>query len=363
MIGAKLEVETLDLNPYLPPAAEQKPAAGGAPAGGGTAPGAAAADWSDEPIDMSALRMVNADLSFGAQAIRFREIKIGKSAVHVTLNGGKLVTDLSELNLYNGTGKATLTVDASKDVPTIDHKMTLTGVQAQPLLTDAAQFKRLRGTAETQAAITTHGRSQRELVSNTNGNGAVTFKDGAITGFNLAALMRNFNPAALQKGFDDAQETDFAELAGTYTIKNGLLNNPDLHMLAPLVRLQGAGDVDLPKRTVNYKATPKLVASLEGQTGAADKSGLSVPILITGPWQNLSIQPDMASMVTEGLQDPAKVREQLDKAKDAVGGGAGGLLKGLGGGGSSPAPAPAPAPSNPSSAPDPTKAIKGLFGQ
>lgn len=366
-IGASLNVETLDLNPYLPPEAEKKPSAPGGSGGGGSA-GGAPADWSDEPIDMAGLRALNADLSFSAQAIRVREIKIGKSAVKVTLKDGRLVTDLSELNLYEGTGKALLTVDASKDVATIESNLTLAGVQAQPLLTDAADFKRLSGTAEATSTVTTRGKSERELVANANGNGAVTFKDGAVTGFNLAALLRDFNPAALQKGFDEAQKTDFAELAGTYTIKNGLLNNPDLRMLAPLIRVQGAGDVDLPKRTLNYKATPRLVASLEGQTGAADKSGFSVPILITGTWADPNIQPDMAGLVGDALQDPSKIRDQLDKAKDAVGGGAGGIgdaLKGLTGGGSSSSPA-TPAPSSPAPSgglPDPSKAIKGLFGQ
>ncbi len=369
-IGAKLTVETLDLNPYLPPETAAKPAAG-APTGGGSAPGAAPADWSDQPIDMAGLRAVNADLAFAAQAIHMRKIKVGKSAVQVTLKDGKLVTNLSELNLYNGTGKALITLDASKDVPTIEQSLTLTGVQAQPILTDAADFKRLRGTAEANATLTTRGRSERELVSNANGNGAITFKNGAITGFNLAALLRDFNPAALQKGFDDAQETDFAELGGTYTIKNGLLNNPDLRLLAPLLRVQGAGDVNLPKRTVDYKTTPRLVASLQGQAGAEDKSGFSVPIAITGPWENPSIQPDMAALLRDGA---------LDKAKGILGGGAGGAggaggigdaLKGITGGGSPAAPAapatsatPAPAGAKPPTAvPNPADAIKGLFGR
>ena len=114
--------------------------------------------------------------------------------------------------------------------------------------------------------------------------------------------------------------------------------------------------MNLPKRTLDYKTTPRLVASLQGQSGAEDKSGFSVPIAITGPWANPSILPDMAALLRDGA---------LDKAKGVIGGGAGGIgdaLKGITGGGSSTA--PAPSGTKPSSGlPNPANAIKGLFGK
>ena len=64
-IVASLEVDKLDLNTYLPPESD-KPAS---PASGTAAPGAAGggaagpSDWSDDPIDFSALNSVDADLS------------------------------------------------------------------------------------------------------------------------------------------------------------------------------------------------------------------------------------------------------------------------------------------------------------
>ena len=58
-VKGKLAVEALDLNPYL------AAFGGGAEAGGAAKPaaGSASNEWSDEPIDMSALKSVNADLT------------------------------------------------------------------------------------------------------------------------------------------------------------------------------------------------------------------------------------------------------------------------------------------------------------
>src|SRR3546814_15211776 len=75
------------------------------------------------------------------------------------------------------------------------------------------------------------GASQRELVGNLAGNGAVVFRDGAIKGINIAALVRNISTAALDQSFDEAATTDFAELSGTFTIDKGIVTNDDLSLV------------------------------------------------------------------------------------------------------------------------------------
>ena len=365
-IQARLDVEELNINPYLPPEDKDGGMASTPAPGGGAAGGGAVADWSDDPIDFAPMKLVNADLGFSAKAIVARDIKIGRSAVTVVLNGGKLVTELKELQLYEGNGAARIVVDASSGKgASIEKTFSLSSVQAQPLLTDAAGFDRLLGTADAKMTARTNGSTERQLVSALQGDGSVTFLDGAISGFNLAAMLRNFNPVALTKGFDNSEKTDFAELSATYKITNGVLKNDDLKLLAPLLRVTGAGTVDMPKRTVDYKATPKLVASLEGQSGAADKSGITVPMIVSGPWTNVIVRPDLASMVTQGLTDPSNIMEKVDGLKEGGAGAVKGVLQGIVGGGSSPAPATTttPAPSDGAATPNPADALKGLFGR
>src|SRR3546814_11682690 len=71
--------------------------------------------------------------------------------------------------------------------------------------------------------------------------GAVVFRDGAIKGINIAAMLRNISTAAIDQSFDEAATTDFAELSGTFTIDKGIVTNKDLSMVAPLARMTGAG--------------------------------------------------------------------------------------------------------------------------
>ena len=164
------------------------------------------------------------------------------------------------------------------------------------------------------------GRSQRELVGTLNGGGMIRFLDGAIEGFNLAATLRDMKTLGLGSGGDEAQRTDFSELSGSYTITDGVLDNRDLMMLAPLVRVTGAGVVPLPPRTVDYNVTAKLVASLEGQGGGDALTGLPIPVAIFGPWHNVDYRVDFESVLLAAMSDPARLAQMpVDLLESAAG--------------------------------------------
>jgi len=371
-LKGRLDIDKIDLNTYMPPSKDGQGAAGGgtasstsgstgttgaaAPSGGAAGPG----EWSDEPLALDGLKAANVDFALTVGAILVQEIKVGRSALVVALKDGLLNLDLTELNLYGGLGKGKITVDARGAVPKLAKSFVMEGIQAEPLLTDAAGFNRLSGTGRMDISVTATGRSQREMVSALNGKGAVKFVNGAIKGINLAAMARNV--ASAFGGGGKAQQTDFAELSGTFTIAKGILQNNDLLMLNPLVRLSGKGSSDLPKRTVNYRLEPKVVASLQGQGGDAGAKGLVVPVIVEGPWHDISYRPDLAGLVGDLVKDPGKalesVKDTVRQLKDGSGG-LGGALKGIL---NAPSGGDSGSQEGGGGLPDPKKLLKGLFG-
>ena len=335
-LQAKLALDKLDVNPYLPPEAPA-PRAGAAPSGQ-----AAQQGWSEEPIDLSGLKAANADLDLTVGGLVIRKIEIGKGVIKAQLKDGKLALDLSELALYQGSGQAKVTLDGSGPMPGVDARVTLSGVQAEPLLKVAADFERLSGTFATEAQITTKGRSQKEMVSALGGQGKFAFTNGAIKGINLGAMVRNITTAFTDPTAKETQKTDFSELGGTYSVAQGILRNNDLSMKSPLLRVEGKGTVDLPKKTVDYRVEPKVAMTTEGQGGQMQAAGLMVPVNVKGPWHDLSYQPDLAALIKI---DPAKALDALKGGIPAIPG------IPLPGAASQPAPgAPAgqqPAPQNP----------------
>lgn len=342
-IKGALDVEMLDLNPYLPPekAAGAKPAAGApAPAGGTSA--AKADDWSDDPIDFSGLRAADADLALAVGGIKVRKIEVGKSALKIALKNGRLGADLTELNLYEGKGTGQVVVDAaSGNTAAITSSFKLAGLQIAPLLTAAADMKMLTGKGGFDIDLSTRGGTERQFVSALNGKGGVKLNDGTIKGIDVLRVLCNPVQAvqALGGKLDPNASTAFSELGLTHTITNGVLKNQDLALLAPVFRAEGSGSVDLPKRTVDYRAVPKLVASCTGQGGDVGKVGLGLPIKITGPWSNVSVLPDFNPLeilkganpvdAIKGLIPGASGGTTSSGTTGGTSGGVGGALKGL----------------------------------
>jgi AsmA protein len=306
-VKGQLQLEKLDLNPYLPPEnapAASKSGATGGGAGGGGSGAAGSSGWSDAPIDFAGLSAADADFDLRAGAILYRKITIGSSALDLHLKDAKLTANLSELNLYQGKGTGFVTVDGSGSVPALALKFDLAGVQVEPLLQAAAGSDRLSGVGKLSFDVTGHGASQRAIVSALNGKGAIDLVNGQVKGVNLIALAENATSALTGSHADD--KTDFGSLTGTFTITNGVLHNTDLLLKSGLVPVTGAGTANLPERTADYR----VVVSPAGTVG--------IPILVRGPWDHLSYQPDLAGIVQGIGQAPGKA---LDQLKNLVPGG------------------------------------------
>ncbi|ABS62175.1 AsmA family protein [Parvibaculum lavamentivorans DS-1] len=354
-VKGNLAVDKIDVNTYL---AEGKSGGGGG--GGGDAGGSAGgADWSTEPIDMSGLKAIDADFAFSTQQILFQKITIGESVLNLKLANGVLTANLTQLDLYEGRGSGVLTLNGAGNTPQLKADFRLSGVAAEPLLTDAADFSRLQGTTAVNFSLATSGRSQRDMVAALGGNGAVKFTNGKIKGVNLAQLTRTVLSAATsgwQAG--GTQDTDFSELGGTFTISNGVLSNNDLKLLSPLIRISGAGTANILEKTLNYRVEPKIAASLEGQGGKTDVAGIEVPIIISGPWAKPRFTPDLKSMIEnrENIGNTIKsIKEDGGKS----------LLKGLMGepGGGAPAEGADTGGSQEETKPSAEDALKQLFGR
>ena len=181
--------------------------------------------------------------------------------------------------------------------------------------------------------VTSAGGSQKALVSALNGTTHILFRDGALRGINIAAILRDPVAAATGRLQDAARETDFAEFGGNFRLERGVARTNDLRMLAPIFRVDGEGTVSLPDRRLDLRLNPTATASLKGQGGSFEQSGVTIPVLVTGPFNAPSIQPDFSGVAMSAIKDPAKAAEAVRRLKE--GGSPADVLGGfLGGGGS-----------------------------
>ena len=295
----------MDLNAYLP-APKKKEARVEQKAAAKKAKGKKPGGWSEDPFDLTPLSKAKGDVQIRIASTRYRDLVIQRGRITAALAGGVMKTSIDELKLADGIVGATATLDASGKVAALNYQISVAGIQSRPLLKAFADMDRLSGKADFEAKGKARGGNQKELVGSLNGDGRFKFLDGAIHGINLAAALRKVKTLGL--GSSENEKTDFAELSASFVIKNGVLDNRDFKMLAPLIRLSGEGLVLMPLRTIDYQVEAKLVASLKGQGGGDALAGLPIPIRLRGPWDNVAYKVDWKSVFSLAAKDPTRLK-------------------------------------------------------
>lgn len=269
--------------------------------------------WSDERMDFSALKAANANLDIVIGALKFGGINASDMKANITTKDGSLKLNIGNAGVYGGSAKGVVHASSAG----VGSNLTFSGIDIEQLMTALSGKSRLTGKANFTLAVNGSGNSQRAIISTLNGNGSLQVVDGSVKGINIASFLRD-----AKKGFlfsDGATEkTDFTELTGTFQIAQGIVSNQDLSMKSPVLRLAGKGTVSLPPKTVNYRLEPTLVATTKGQGDTKDRSGITIPLLISGAWANPSITPDLTVAITDALKDPAKLKENLMNIKTGV---------------------------------------------
>jgi AsmA protein len=278
--------------------------------------------WSAERFDLSGLNYVDAQIRVSAAELTVGDARIAPAAVDATLGGGVLKAAFSHLGVYGGEADGELGVDVTTDSPAYALRCDLTGVRALPLLSGLADFDNLDGKMQAKISVRAAGDSQRAILSSFDGSAFANFQDGAIRGLNVAKMIRSLTSGTLS-GWQEAkdQTTDLTQLGASFRIERGQATTGDLVLVGPLVRMNGAGTVDLVAKSLAFRVEPKLVMTLEGQGGTADPIGLGIPIAVQGPWSGPSIYPDMAGILSDPDAAYAKLRE-MGKGLFGSGGGA-----------------------------------------
>ncbi|NCC25812.1 MAG: AsmA family protein [Deltaproteobacteria bacterium] len=218
---------------------------------------------------------------------------------------------------YEGTVEAKASLDVRQDLPAYTVSKSVTGFQVGPYLKDFIGKDPIEGTASMKADFAGRGLTEEEILKNLAGVFSFRFENGAVNGINVPKMLRD--AVGLFRGQrpvpDEDLKTDFALLSGSVHVADALAVNKDLKMEAPLLRVSGAGRVNLLTKAVDYGTQVAVVATLKGQEGEplSELAGLTVPLKITGTYDKPEFGLDVASV----LKDKA-VQEGLDRLKKEV---------------------------------------------
>jgi len=321
-----LKLDQIDADRYLPPVSKTEQLQTAAPA-----PAASTSTAAIE-LPLEALRQINAKGILDIGKLKISGTHSEK--IHIEINATNGLINLSPMsaNMYDGQYQGNVSLDARGKTLKLSLNESLKGVKAGPLLKDLTGDDKLSGIANAQAKLTGNGATVMQIKQTLSGNGDFSFTDGAVKGVNIAESIRKAK--ATLKGetlpaSDEPLQTDFSNLSGSFTATDGIISNQDLLAMSPLLRINGAGKIDLPKEGIDYGLKVSIVETSSGQGGKAlaDLKGLTIPVKITGTFSNPKPTVDLASMLKERATEEVKAKV-ADKLKDKLGDDLGGLLGG-----------------------------------
>ena len=286
--------------------------------------------WSDAPFNLTGLNYVDAQVRLSATQLDLGDAHFAPVAVDTTLAGGVLKASFSNLGAFGGQANGEVIVDASSGSPTYAMHCDIVGVRALPLLSSLADFDKIDGKMMAKIAARSAGDSQHAIMAGMSGTAFVVFQDGQIRGLNVAQMIRSLTASPLS-GWQEQQQqaTDLTQLSSSFKIDRGQAVTTDFNLVGPLVKVTGAGTIDLGTKMIGFRVEPKLVMTTEGQGRTNDPVGFGIPVMLEGPWSHPRIYPDMQGILDDPDAAYAKLREMGKGLFGPGGGGLGGILGGL----------------------------------
>ena len=308
--------EHLDLDRYLPPEMEEARSEDEAPA--------ESEEAEDLPIElpMEALRSVDVDGRAELGRLNVMGLELRNIALQIRSEAGDWQIEPVSAEAYEGEMTSRLRLDARNEAPRYEFETDLKGLDIGLLLKDLqGEDARLMGTGNLELDIATRGETLNQLKGALNGAGNMRFEDGAVRGINIAQVIRRAEARLRGEQLEEEapNQTDFTELVGSFTIRDGVVQNEDLEALSPLLRVQGAGQADLNDDTLDYRLDTTLVGTLEGQGGRSleDLQGVNLPIRITGSFADPNFRLDLGEALRDRYEDEA--RERIEEEKEGIG--------------------------------------------
>ena len=308
-----VNIDSINADRYLPPAAKGKPV---------TPETAAVGAASELPLDTLRSLQINGDVQAGQFIIsnaRLNNIKLALRA-----KDGDIRIDPASAELYQGKYQGSVALDARGKVPIITVNSQLTTVQLEPLLKDFMQQPEspLVGVADLSfEQLTGSGMNADQIKGTLTGKGKFMVTDGILRGVDIRKALEQVEIMLESKTPGKVQSegnTPFKQLTGTLNIKNGVVTNNDMLMQAEGFKVSQHDEnmlANLNNGAIKYDMK---VAVEESRTTRGEKTynigGYKLPIRCRGQLSAPDCKPDAEDIATLLYQKGGK-----DLIKDALG--------------------------------------------
>jgi len=222
--------------------------------------------------------------------------------------------------LFDGTYKGDVLINAAGDVPSISVNENVEGVQLEPLAKAMFDQENITGTIAGSFKLSGSGSMLSDIRRDLDGTMAFSLADGAWEGTDVWYELRSAYALLKQRPAPEPTlpaRTEFSNVRVTGPVKDGVFSNDDLLAELPFLQITGNGIVDLAAGQIDYSMQARVLEQPEFVDAASeaelnDFTEAIIPLKVTGPLADPSIQPDSAAMLQ------AEAKRALEKEADKL---------------------------------------------
>ncbi len=294
--------------------------------------------WPADPIDLSALRSLNANIKLKSPLVAYSKYLFENVDLIAQINDGTLSTQRLVAGFFGGklNGSAQL---SARNKNALVSAFDITGIQISEALTSVTGTAAASGVLNAKMDIRADAQSVEGLVTSLSGTGGFTMtgvdasastKGSAFAG--VYSLLTSLN----QLGSKGAANK--ADVSGSFQIAQGIARTSDLKLVSPLGNGEAQGTVDLAAWLLNIKGQIQLKQNALTQILQArlKSDGRPIGFGLSGPLDAPNVKVDTASLLGSTIPIPG-ANAIINKAPKKIGK----LLQGILGGGAASEPATA----------------------
>ncbi len=333
---ATLNLDQINLDRYLPPvseASETENTDQPAP----QPPSQPKATEESDLIPVDALKPLQAKAKITVGNLVVKKHPISNILLDLDANKGLIKLKAANAQLYQGKIKNTAQLNLNKTPIQMQFSNRTDGIQLNPLLTTAAEFSQMTGSAHFKADMTTQTNRMSTILANLNGDANFNILNGAFLGVNISRELCDALSGKAQLETWPA-DTQFTSIAGNMRFTQGVGNNENLTVAIPGIKMTGFGTVNLPKSLFDYNLGAQ-ITDAHDKICIVDKNLKSVrwPIACKGHYgepfdmscgldassigdslANIAEAEAKAALKKEEAKLKAKLREETEKAQEKL---------------------------------------------
>jgi len=325
-----LQVNTIDLDRYLPPVSTQPPSPPQPAEPPTESPQPTESEVPPAPTELplEMLKALDLNGTILVNALKVSNFRINDATLVVSAKDGQL-SITPQASFYQGGYQGVIELDANPQPPVFRLQNNLQDVQIGAMLTDVMGADALVGLARFTTDLNADATSLESLQTSLSGTVDFGIEDGALKGFNIGRALREAR--ALFGGEDlppetTTAQTDFHSMGGTILAEQGVLKTDNLGIKAPGFRAEGNGSLTLLDKSLDFLLRAGLVSTSKGQEGGHldELYGVIVPLKITGNVTAPQITPTLEGAITERTREKIgeiveeKASELLEDHKDTL---------------------------------------------